>query len=171
MLTLLLPESRPPRLDLSGPPEEQVAQPGLFDTLPTGPRPCSSSARARMLARAGEACTSALVDILAGRRGPHQLARWSTETVLTDLVMLARAVHRHPIRTGPPYVQVVGDRAAEIVIGCRPARGEDWAPLRVLTARIEPYADRWHCCHLGWIAGPPRAASGQAVAPDPPLRP
>lgn len=164
MLTLLLPESRPPRLDLSGPPDEQVGQPGLFDTLPGPSAPPPGSARARMLAGAGEACTAALLDVLAGRRGPHQLARWTTEAVLTDLVLLARAVRRHPVRTGSPYVQVVGDRAAEIVVPCRPGRGEDWTPLRVLTARVEPYADRWHCCHLGWIAGPPRHPAGQAEA-------
>ncbi|QGF24407.1 Rv3235 family protein [Raineyella fluvialis] len=156
MLTLLLPETRPPQLDLLAPSAPECPQAGLFDTLPTTlPSPRVGSARARMLAGAGEACTAALIDVLAGRRAPHQLARWTTEEVMADLVLLARATRRHPVRTGSPYVQVVADHAAEIVVPCRPARG-DWAPLRVLTARVEPYADRWHCCHLGWIAGPPR---------------
>lgn len=170
MLTVLLPETRPPRLDLSGPPDRPLDQAELFDTLPgAAPRTAPGTPRARLLAGAGEACTAALVDVLAGRRAPHQLARWTTEEVLTDLVMLARAVRRHPVRTASPYVQVVGDRAAEIVVPCLPRQG-DWAPLRVLTARVEPYVGRWHCCHLGWIPGPPR--TGQAVAsPGPPLRP
>ncbi|MEA5154723.1 Rv3235 family protein [Raineyella sp.] len=176
MLTLLLPETRPPRLDLSGPPERPSRQAELFDALPAPvPGPAPGTRQARMLAGAGEACTAALVDVLVGRRAPHQLARWTTEEVLTDLVMLARAVRRHPVRMTSPYVQVVGERAAEIVVPCLPRHG-DWAPLRVLTARVEPYAERWHCCHLGWIPGPPRrtgqAVASQAVASTaPPLRP
>ncbi|SDB86000.1 hypothetical protein GA0111570_105139 [Raineyella antarctica] len=162
MLTLLVPESRPPLIDLTGPydgPPEPVwsaDQPELFDAGPDlAPTRQETPRRVEALGAAGQACAAGLVDVLTGRRGPHQLARWTTEQVLADLVMLSRAVHRHPVRPVHPYVQVVGDSAAEIVVPCVPARG-GWAPLRVLTARVEPYAGRWRCSHLGWIASPHR---------------
>lgn len=162
MLTLLVPESRPPLLDLAGPydpvpgPQSAARQPDLFDAGPVPAVVCQASAEASgVMGAAGQACAAALLDVLSGRRQPQQLARWTTEQVLADLVMLARSARRHPVRPVHPYVQVVADRAAEIVVPFVPSRS-GWAPLRVLTARVEPHAGRWRCCHLGWIATPHR---------------
>lgn len=160
VLTLLVPESRPPLLDLTGPydpepdPLADARQPDLFDAGPDPAVLCRATAEpSGVMGAAGQACAGALLDVLSGRRQPQQLARWTTEQVLADLVMLARSARRHPVRPVHPYVQVVADRAAEIVVPFVPTRG-GWAPLRVLTARVEPYAGRWRCCHLGWIAAP-----------------
>lgn len=156
MLTLQVPESRPPVLPLTearliDPPH----QPDLFeDAMPTGVASPPGAGPAT-LAAAGRTCTVALVDVLTGRRTAQQLARWTTDRVLADLVVLSRTAVRHPVRAVHPYVQVSGPGAAEIVIPFRPARGP-WAPLRVVTARVEPYADRWRCSHLGWISSPQR---------------
>lgn len=169
VLTLLVPESRPPLLDLTGPyepdpdPPAGGGQPDLFEpALATAVVSRPGSVSAPLLAAAGQACTTALLDVLASRRRPQQLARWTTEQVLADLVMLARSVHRHPVRPVHPYVQVA-DRAAEIVVPFVPARG-DWAPLRVLTARVEPYAGRWRCNHLGWVVAPHRPTTSEVRA-------
>lgn len=156
MLTLQVPESRPPVLPLT---EARLAdpppQPDLFaDAVPTGVASTPGAAPAA-LAAAGRTCATALVDVLTGRRTAHQLARWTTDRVLADLGVLSRTAVRHPVRAAHPYVQVSGPGAAEIVIPLLPARGP-WAPLRVVTARVEPYADRWRCTHLGWISSPQR---------------
>jgi hypothetical protein len=156
---LLVPESRPPLIDLTAGPDAggppAGSQPDLFDAFaqPGGTGP-ADPATSGGLGAAGRACTAALVDVVAGRRAPQQLARWTTEQVLADLVTVARSARRHPVRAAHPYLQV-SDRAAEIVIPLVPTQG-GWAPLRVLTARVEPYAGRWRCCHLGWVAAPHR---------------
>ena len=162
MLTLLVPESRPPLLDLTGPYDPEpgrlsaARQPDLFDAGRDPAVLCLPTAEpSGVMGAAGQACAGALLDVLSGRRQPQQLARWTTEQVLADLVMLARSARRHPVRPVHPYVQVVADRAAEIVVPFVPSRS-GWAPLRVLTARVEPHAGRWRCCHLGWIATPHR---------------
>lgn len=159
VLTLLVPENRPPSLDLAAPSPEPPPPPGLFDAAPAlGRVPFGGADRSAAWATAGQAFTSALVDVLTGRRPPQQLSRWTTDEVLADLVMLTRVVHRHPVRPVHPYVQVVADAAAEVVVPCLPARGP-WAPLRVVTARLDPYAGRWRCSHLGWISAPHRPAT------------
>ncbi len=167
VLTLQVPETRPPLIGLTAPydpdpglpdpglPGPAASQPELFDTGPDPAPIPAGQGRAAALATAGRSCTGALVDVLTGRRSAQQLARWTTEAVLADLVMLARSARRHPVRPANPYLQVVAGQAVEIVIPLLPMVG-DWAPLRVLTARVEPFAGRWRCSHLGWIAAPHR---------------
>ncbi len=147
-----LPESRPPVLD-RGHPEISVVpvgQGGLFDLEPVALPPGRDPAV--VMARAGWACVRALLDVTSGRRGPAQLSRWATEDVVADLALVARAIRRQGLTPGRPYVQPQ-PAAAEIVLPWRtdrPGRGG----LRVITARAEPWSDRWRCTHLGWIAVP-----------------
>lgn len=155
VLTLAVPESRPPVLslttgDLVAVPEDQ---PELFVAVEPALTCLPTAVPSRQLAAAGRACVIALVDVLTGRRPAHQLARWTTDRALADLTVLSRTAHRYPVRPAHPCVQVASTRAAEIVIPFVPARG-DWAPLRVVAARVEPFTDRWRCVHLSWISSP-----------------
>jgi hypothetical protein len=95
----------------------------------------------------------AVVEVIGGDRGVHQLMRWTTEGVYTDLTHRSHALHRatpgdqrrrrvratvRSVHLSRPY-----DDAAELSIHVRHG-----SRSRAIAARIERIEGRWRCTAL-----------------------
>ncbi len=95
----------------------------------------------------------AVVEVMAGDRGPSQLLRWTTEGVYAELCQRARLLHRttpsdrrvRRLRSQVLSVHLFypSARAAELSIHVR--RGER---SRAIAARLELVEGRWLCTAL-----------------------
>ena len=95
----------------------------------------------------------AVVEVIGGDRGVHQLMRWTTENVYTDLVRRSHALHRatpgdqrlRRIRATVRSVHLFRphEDAAELSIHVRHGQRS-----RAIAARIERIEGRWRCSVL-----------------------
>ena len=95
----------------------------------------------------------AVVEVIGGDRGVHQLMRWTTETVYLDLMRRSHALHRttpgeHRVRRLRATVRSVHlfrphEDAAELSIHVRHGQRS-----RAIAARIERIEGRWRCSVL-----------------------
>lgn len=95
----------------------------------------------------------AVVEVIGGDRGVHQLMRWTTEDVYTDLMHRSHALHRatpgdQRLRRVRATVRSVHlfrphEDAAELSIHVRHGQRS-----RAIAARIERIEDRWRCSVL-----------------------
>ncbi|RNL63067.1 hypothetical protein EFK50_15245 [Nocardioides marmoriginsengisoli] len=97
--------------------------------------------------------SQAVVEVIGGDRGVHQLMRWTTDTVYEDLQLRCNALHRttpqvnrrHRLRAHVRSVHLSRPHpeAAEISIHVR--HGDR---SRAIAARIELIERRWRCTDL-----------------------
>lgn len=95
----------------------------------------------------------AVVEVIGGDRGVHQLMRWTTERVYADLMRRSHALHRatpgdQRLRRARATVRSVHlsrphDDVAEISIHVRHGQRS-----RAIAARIERIEGRWRCSVL-----------------------
>ncbi|HEX2894139.1 MAG TPA: Rv3235 family protein [Marmoricola sp.] len=95
----------------------------------------------------------AVVEVIGGDRGVHQLMRWTTETVYADLMQRSHALHRttpgdQRLRRVRATVRSVHlfrphEDAAELSVHVRHGQRS-----RAIAARIERIEGRWRCTVL-----------------------
>jgi Family of unknown function (DUF6459) len=119
------------------------------------PRPCLRvvTGEERELDGFSVRFAQAVVEVIGGDRGVHQLMRWTTERVYADLLHRSHALHRatpgdHRLRRVRATVRSVhvfrsDEDAAEISIHVRHGQRS-----RAIAARLERIEGRWRCTVL-----------------------
>ncbi|MGH3413249.1 MAG: Rv3235 family protein [Marmoricola sp.] len=123
---------------------------GPFHHRPTGQG--TQARRAELDAFARRFC-AAVVEVVGGDRGPHQLLRWTTEEVYDDLVRRAdalaqvtpvdRRLRRLRARVHSVHLSCPSPGAAELGVHVRHGNRS-----RAIAARLELRRGRWLCTAL-----------------------
>ena len=138
-------------------PVASAQQAFVFDTDPagSGPRPQLRlvTGDETELDRFAARFAQAVVEVIGGDRGVHQLIRWTTDDVYADMLRRSHALQRtapaqHRVRRLRAQVRSVhlsrpADDVAELSIHVRHG-----ARSRAIAARIERIENRWRCTVL-----------------------